>query len=96
MELYIFARFEPRPGKRSELLAAFREVLGPTRAEPGCLGIHLYESVRPPECFFIHSQWIDEPAFDNHVALTHTTSFVNTVEPLLTHPLVAVRTNRVL
>lgn len=93
--LYIFARFEPKPGKRNELLAELTRVLEPTRAEAGCLRIHLYESMREPTCFFIHSEWTDEAAFEAHVAMSHTQRLGNVVEELITHPFQAFRTTRI-
>jgi quinol monooxygenase YgiN len=84
MPLFIFARLEPKPGKELQLRDELRRVLEPTRAEPGCLRIHVYESTRDPLTFFIHSDWIDEAAFDAHVEMPHTERFVNAVEKLIT------------
>jgi len=95
MPLYIFARLEPKPGKELQLRDELRRVLEPTRAEPGCVRIHLYESTRDPVTYFIHSQWIDEPAFDAHVELPHTRRFVREVADLITEPLQAVRTQQI-
>jgi quinol monooxygenase YgiN len=76
MPFYVFARFEPKPGKELQLRDELTRILNPTRAEPGCLRIHLYESTRGPLTWFIHSEWLDEPAFDAHVELPHTQRFV--------------------
>jgi len=95
MPFYVFARFEPKPGKELQLRDELTRILNPTRAEPGCLRIHLYESTRGPLTWFIHSEWLDEPAFDAHVELPHTVRFIGAVEPLLTHPLHAVRTKQI-
>jgi quinol monooxygenase YgiN len=92
MALYIFARFEPQPGKDRELYDELTRVLQPTRAEPGCVRIHLYESIRGPLTYFIHSEWVDEAAFDAHVEQPHTIRFANLVENLITNTLRAVRT----
>jgi len=94
MPLYIFARFEPKPGNESQLRDQLARILEPTRAEPGCLRIHLYESTRAPLVFYIHSEWIDAAAFEAHVALPHTQRFIRAVEPIITHPLRAVRTKQ--
>jgi quinol monooxygenase YgiN len=40
MELFIFARFHARPGHEATVAEALREVIAPTRGEPGCLAIH--------------------------------------------------------
>ncbi|MFZ0595252.1 MAG: putative quinol monooxygenase [Bryobacteraceae bacterium] len=95
MALYIFARFEPRPGKQQRLLDELKLLLEPTRAEPGCIRIHLYESVRDPPVFFIHSEWTGEAAFDAHAELPHMKRFLGLVEELITHSLEAVRTKQI-
>jgi quinol monooxygenase YgiN len=95
MPLYIFARLEPKPGKELQLRSELDLVLEPTRAEPGCVRIHLYESTRGPLIYYIHSEWIDEPAFDAHVELPHTRRFAGAVADLIADPLRAVRTKQV-
>jgi quinol monooxygenase YgiN len=93
--LYTFVRFEPQPGKQKQLLHELLLVIEPTRAEPGCTSIHLYESTREPSAFFIHSEWIDDAALDAHAKLPHMTRFLGIVGELLAHPLQAVRTKRI-
>lgn len=39
MALYIFARFEPRPGEQHRLLGELTLILEPTRAETACMRI---------------------------------------------------------
>ena len=95
MPFYIFARFEPRPGNELQLRDELMRILEPTRADPGCVRIHLFESTRGSLTWFIHSEWIDEAAFDAHVELPHTQRFVGAVEPLMNGPLQAVRTKQI-
>jgi quinol monooxygenase YgiN len=95
MPLFIFAHLEPRPEKELQLRDELMRVLEPTRAEPGCVRIHVFESIRGPATWFIHSEWIDEPAFDAHAKMPHTERFVAAVEELVTHPLQALRTRQV-
>ncbi len=95
MLLYIFARLEPRPGKELQLRDELMRVVEPTRAEPGCVRIHLYESSRGPLVYYIHSEWIDEAAFDEHVELPHTQRFIGAVGDLITQPLQGVRTKQI-
>ena len=85
MELTIFARFHSRQGQEDALAAALREVVGPTRAEPGCLAIEAYGSIGDPALFHIHSRWIDEAAFEAHAKLPHTVRFLDRVQPLIDH-----------
>jgi quinol monooxygenase YgiN len=92
MQLFIFARFRAREGDEAAVAAALRDVVVPTRAEPGCLAINAFRSIRDPRLFHLHSRWIDETAFDMHAELPHTVAFLNRVEPLIDHPLEVART----
>jgi quinol monooxygenase YgiN len=95
LSFYSFVRFEPQPGKRLQLGDELRRLLEPTRAESGCVQIHLYEAIRDPAVFYFHSEWIDEAAFDAHAKTPHMVRFLNLVDDLITHPLRAVRTKRI-
>jgi len=92
MELFVFARFHARTGNEGAVAEAILENLPPTRAEPGCLGIQAYRSIRDPQLFYIYSRWKDEAAFENHAILPHTVRFLGRVEPLIDHPLDVNRT----
>ena len=87
MELFIFARFHAREGEEAAVAAAVRDVIGPSRAEAGCLSIAAFGATRNPRLFYIHSRWVDEAAFDLHATLPHTVAFLARVQPLIDHPL---------
>jgi quinol monooxygenase YgiN len=87
VEIFVFARLHARPGKQTEVREAMFEVHGPTRLEPGCLSYGAFRSVRDPDEFYIHTRWKDMSAFERHAELPHTVRFVESIEPLLDHPL---------
>jgi quinol monooxygenase YgiN len=91
MELFIFARFHARESQDPAVADALRDVIGPTREEPGCLAIDAYRSTRDPSLFYIHSRWIDEAAFENHAGLSHTVRFIERVRTLIDHDLEVTR-----
>jgi quinol monooxygenase YgiN len=93
MELFIFARFHARSGREVSVDSALRKVIAPTRQEPGCLSIHAFRSNKEPQLLDIHSRWVDEAAFDNHVEQPHTMQFVEEVQPLVDHELDTTRAN---
>jgi quinol monooxygenase YgiN len=95
MELFIFARFHARDGQESAVADTLRDVVGPTREEPGCLSIHVFRSTHDRRLFYIHSRWRDEAAFDHHGGLPHTVRFVERVAPMLDHALDVTRTARI-
>jgi quinol monooxygenase YgiN len=91
-ELFIFARFHARQGEDDAVAVAMRDMLGPVRAEPGCLAIDVFRSLRDVRLFYIHSRWVDEAAFEIHARLPHTARFLERVQPLIDHPLDVTRT----
>ncbi len=95
MSVDVFIRLEPLPGKE----AAFREevlrVAEAMRGEAGCVGIHVFESLREPRVFAIHSEWVDEAAFERHAQLPHTVRFLACANELLSHAVEGLRTRRI-
>jgi quinol monooxygenase YgiN len=91
LPFHFIVRFEPLPGK----VDAFRDELlrgnAPSRAEPGCLRIDVFESLREPVVFAIYSEWVDEASFELHARLPHTVQFLVAAETLLTHPVQGLR-----
>jgi len=76
---------------REELL----RVVEPSRAEAGCLAIHVFESLREPFVFAIHSEWVDEAAFELHAQLPHTVRFLGAAGKLLPHPVQGLRAREI-
>lgn len=91
MELFIVARFRAYDGSEQALANAMSAMLGPVRAEPGCLHIEAFRSIRDARLFFVHSRWGDEAAFDPHVSRPHTLQFVRQVQPMIEHALDVAR-----
>lgn len=91
MEIFIFTRFDAKPGKAAAFEEALREVVPASRGEEGCLNIHAFRSIREPHVFYIHSHWKDEAAFDTHAKLPHTVKFIELAEQLLDHEVRAQR-----
>lgn len=84
MSIHFIVRLQPQPGKDKEFREELFRVVEPTRAEPGCVAIHVYESLKEPFEFAIHSEWADEAAFQLHASLPHTVRFIAAADRLLT------------
>jgi len=95
MPLHVFVRFEPRPGKERQLRDELVGLLEPTRAEPGCVRIHLYEAVGHPLVYCIHSEWVDAAAFADHPQYPHMIRFLGLVPELIPHRVQALRTTEI-
>ena len=95
MSIHFIVRFEPQPGKALEFRSELLRVVDPTRAEIGCLATRVFESLREPFAFAIHSEWADEAAFELHAGLPHTLRFLAAAEKLLTHPVQGLRSREI-
>jgi len=95
VEMFFFGRFHARAGNEQAVGDALLDVLGPSRQEPGCLGIHAFRAIHDPRLFYIHSRGKDEAAFDVHAGLAHTVEFIERVEPLIDHPLDLTRAEKI-
>jgi quinol monooxygenase YgiN len=91
LSLHFIVRLEPLPGKEATLRDELLRVNAASRAESGCLSIDVFESVREPFVFAIHSEWADEASFELHATLPHTVRFLAAAETLLTHPVQGLR-----
>ncbi len=95
MSVHFVVRFEPQPGKAGAFREELLRVVGPSRAETGCVAIHVFESLREPFLFAIHSEWIDEAAFELHAQLPRTVQFLAAAKDLLTHPVQGLRSREI-
>ena len=91
--MHFIVRFEPRPGKQDEFRTELKHVIELSRTEAGCLAMHAFESLREPCEFAIHSEWVDEAAFEVHARLPHTLRFLQAAKDLLTHAVEGLRSN---
>ena len=95
MEVHFFVRLEPLAGKAEEFRADVLRFAAATRGETGCVDIRVFESLGEPAVFTIHSEWVDEAAFETHTQLPHTVRFVEAAEKLLTDPVQGLRTREI-
>ncbi len=95
MSVHFIVRFEPRPGQAAEFREEVLRVVAPSRAEPGCVALHVFESLHEPIQFAIHSEWKDEAAFETHARLPHTVRFIEAAEKLLTHSIAGLRSREI-
>ena len=95
MPVHFFVQFEPAPGREAEFRQELLKIEGPSRSEAGCVALDLFESLREPARFAIHSVWTDEAAFERHAQLPHTVQFVKAAEKLLSHEIRGLRTRQI-
>jgi quinol monooxygenase YgiN len=59
------------PGRREDLRSAMLAILGPTRAEKGCLRYDLHEDREDPDVLAIYEVWSDAAALGRHRDTDH-------------------------
>jgi quinol monooxygenase YgiN len=95
LSFHFLVRFEPHRGKESAFRSELMRSMEASRTEPGCLDFRIFESLREPAVFYIHSQWLDEAAFEVHAQMPHTLRFLTAAEQLLTHPVHGLRSREI-
>jgi quinol monooxygenase YgiN len=82
----VMARVKAKPGKEGDLERAWRAAVGPSRAEPGCLGYLLHRSLQEPTLFVSVEKWASKDATERHLASTHVQEWLRQVPALVTSP----------
>jgi quinol monooxygenase YgiN len=82
----IFATFTPRSGNEQAVQQGLRDVLPPTRSEPGCLQFDLCASEVAGMTFRLFEVFASEEALDAHKQTEHYRVYRATVIPLLQEP----------
>jgi quinol monooxygenase YgiN len=71
------ARISPRPGKADALRAVLREMVLPSRAEPGCLAYALHESGEgEAKTFCFYEIWRGRADHQAHMRSPHLQAFL--------------------
>jgi quinol monooxygenase YgiN len=63
--------FAVKRGEETTVGRCHLDMVGLTRAEPGCLGYDLYQSVDDPSLMFLYENWTDQSALDKHMNTSH-------------------------
>jgi quinol monooxygenase YgiN len=83
---HVIARAVARSGEENHVRKEFEALVGPTRAEPGCLRYELFVGADNPGDFLFVQEYEDESAFEAHLASKHITEMLKVVLPRLAKP----------
>ena len=82
----LIASIDVKPGQESLVAAALKELVGPSRAEAGCVQ---YEACRLKEDgtkLVVLEEWASQEALDEHMATPHFQAFVGKIGDALAGP----------
>ena len=71
MAFVVFARYRVRAGAEARVANALRNMVAPTRAEPGNLDYQVFRDPSDPSLFAGFERYADEPASQAHLASRH-------------------------
>ena len=86
MALFIFARFHAREGQETAVAAALRDVVAPSRKEPGCKQYALLEVEGEPGRFLTYERWSKKDDLKAHMTTPHLKEIVPKLEGVLAKP----------
>jgi quinol monooxygenase YgiN len=71
MEFVVIAQYRARAGEADRVAQALRNMVAPTRAEPGNLDYQVFRDPKDPSLFVLFERYAGEDAFDAHRVAPH-------------------------
>lgn len=73
--LTIVAKLKAKAGSEDKLLAMLQGLVGPTRAEQGCVTYDLHRSHEDAGVFIFYETWDTRPLWEAHMNSPHLVAF---------------------
>ncbi|MDQ0738382.1 putative quinol monooxygenase [Pseudomonas sp. W4I3] len=81
----VIATLIAKPGQQAILETLLRELLEPTRQEPGCQQYDLHQDLQHPETFYMLERWSDDAALADHDQSAHIQNFRTKAADVIEH-----------
>lgn len=85
--LKVIARIKARPEKIDEMREMLAGLVGPTRAEAGCLRYELLHNLTDPADFTFVEEWRDDSALESHFNTAHVKAALTRFQELAAEPM---------
>ena len=79
----VTVEFMSTPENRNAIIHLCRSMIGPSRAEKGCISYNFYQNADDENAFFFFEEWKDQNAIDAHNKTKHYIDFVTKFNSLL-------------
>lgn len=86
-ERHIVCVARAKPEHRDRVRELLLELIGPSRAEAGCLYYDLYQKADEPDVFTLIDGWASEQAIADHLVHPNVPRVTDQLLPLLASPL---------
>ena len=82
----VFALVKAKPGMEETVEQELSALVGPTRAEEGCINYDLHQSLDHMGQFRFYENWTSKELLERHLQSTHVKRFIAKADQLLTEP----------
>jgi quinol monooxygenase YgiN len=82
----VFALVKAKPGMEETVKQELSALVGPTRAEEGCINYDLHQSLDHEGHFRFYENWTSKELLDRHLQSAHVTRFIAKADQLLAEP----------
>jgi len=76
MAFVVVAQYRVLAGEEAQVANALRNMVAPTRAEPGNRGYQVFRDPKDPSLFVLFEHYADESAFAAHLASPHFSTWL--------------------
>jgi len=81
-EVVVVGSFKAEPGKEAEALEAFKDLVAPTHAEPGCVLYALHQGVDDPSRLVFIERWASREELNAHLGAPHVAAILERAQEL--------------
>jgi quinol monooxygenase YgiN len=82
----VIATIKAKPGMETVAREAIEALVGPTRAEAGCINYDLHQSTEDPAVFMLYENWVSKKDLDEHLAMPYLKDFLGKADDILSEP----------
>lgn len=79
----LYAVIKALPGHEEEVAKLLSNLAAEIRAEPGCVNFQVFRLADNPSIFHVDETYLDEKAFQAHIATEHGRKFNEAIKPLV-------------
>ena len=82
----VFALVKAKPGMEETVKEELLALVGPTRAEEGCINYDLHQSLDHKGQFRFYENWTSKELLERHLESAHVKRFIAKADQLLAEP----------
>lgn len=93
--LSVIAQIRAKEGREEKLQQELLSLVGPSRAEAGCINFDLHRAAEDKALFFFYENWKSKGDLDKHLEFPHIKAFLSQADDLLAEPIQATFWTRI-